>query len=92
MVVKLIFDGSNTPPGYGSEEYAGGGGEVVETTEDSLTEVFREAAESGESLSGARGDFDDAMSDPLEYRDYLMLSDGEIVFNKDHSRRGKEIG
>jgi hypothetical protein len=91
-MIELIFtpDDSRTPRarGYATVDYASDAEEetVAETTEDSLSEIFEQAKADGETLDGADGTIDDAIDDPLAFRDYLIFEGGEIVFDDEYSR------
>jgi len=65
--------------------------EYIETTESKLSEVFENA--DADALAGTRdtpdGEDDPieaAIGDPLAYRDYLILVNGEIVFDDEYAR------
>ena len=60
---------------------------VVETTEDDLGMIFETAKVDGETLDGADESIDEAVNDPLAFRDYLILdSNDAIAFDPDHVR------
>ena len=61
---------------------------IVESTESELTGIF-EAAPVNE-LAGTGDPIQAAVDDPLSYRDFLVLKDGEIVFDEEHSRDQNE--
>lgn len=60
--------------------------DVVETTEDDLVTVFEDAKAADETLDGADASIEDAVDDPLSFRDYLIFQDGEIVFDTGYAR------
>lgn len=91
--MQLIFtpDGSGTTraSGYATVTYSSDSEEetVVETTEEELAAVFQAASDSGVTQLPETGDsIDAAIEDPLAYRDYLVLKDGEIVFDEGYTR------
>lgn len=61
---------------------------VVETTDEDLSEIFANA--DADELAGTDEPIDAAIEDPLRFRDYLILEDGEIVFDEDYVRDGDE--
>ena len=93
--MELIFtpddSGTDRASGYATLPYSSDSEEetVVETTEDALSGFFEDAKSAGETLDGAGESIDAAIEDPLAYRDYLVLEDGEIVFDADHTREEK---
>lgn len=63
--------------------------ETVETTEDDLAVIFENAKESSRTLDGADTSIDVAIEDPLSFLDYLVLDDGEIIFDSGYTREDK---
>ncbi|ADD07793.1 uncharacterized protein Nmag_4285 (plasmid) [Natrialba magadii ATCC 43099] len=94
--MQLIFtpddSGTNRASGYATVPYSSDSEEetVAEITEDVLASVFQEAQDNGATLKGADESIDTAVDDPLSYRDYLILRDGEIVFDESYSRNQNE--
>ena len=91
--MELIFtpddSGTNRATGYATVSYSSSAENetVVETTEEELAAVFQTAADSGVTeLPETGASIDAAVEDPLAYRDYLVLEDGEIVFDDEYSR------
>lgn len=60
--------------------------DVFETTEDDLVSIFEQAKSEGGTLDGTDASIDAAVEDPLAYRDYLVLEDGEIAFDDGYTR------
>lgn len=66
---------------------------VVETTEDELAGVFEQTKDDGGTLDGVDETLDDAITDPLVYRDYLVLDDsGAIAFDDAYARESDGSG
>ena len=91
--MQLLFtpddSGTMRATGYATVEYSSSAEDetVVETTEEELGTVFQTAADGGVTeLPGAGDSIDAAVEDPLAYRDYLVLEDGEIVFDDGYTR------
>ena len=76
--------------GYTSVNYASNrtDRESVKTTESELSAVFDEA--DVDELAGTGEPIEVAIDDPLAYRDYLILVDGEIVFDDGYEREVDE--
>jgi len=65
--------------------------ELVETNEDDLAEVFEAAKESGtDKLAGTGEPIEAAIDDPVAYRDFLILEDGEIAFDDEYVREDED--
>jgi len=88
-MVNMIFkerDGVLRNIGYSSVNYSSNDEEevIVETTEDELSNIFDEDGvndlpKTGEAIEAA-------IEDPLAFRDFLILDDGEIAFDEEHVR------
>ena len=93
--MQLLFTpddtGTNRATGYATVPYSSDAENetVVETTKDALSGVFQAAGDKGKTLTGAEESVDAAVEDPVSYRDYLVLEDGEIDFDVDHTREDK---
>jgi len=59
---------------------------VIETTEDDLTAIFKQAESNGETLEGADGPIGEAIDDPLSFIDYLVLDGDTISFDSEYVR------
>lgn len=60
---------------------------LIKTSEEDLSDIFEEASEAGvDELSDTGDPIEAAIEDPLAYRDYLILEDGEIVFDTEYTR------
>jgi len=91
--MQLLFtpddSGTDRCTGYATVPYTSDSEDetVVETTEEELAAVFQTAADGGISeLPGAGDSVDAAIEDPLAYRDFLVLEDGEIAFDDGYVR------
>lgn len=90
--MQLIFtpdgSGTNRGSGYVTVEYSSDAEDetLVETTEDELAAVFEQAKADGGTLDGVDETLDDAIADPLAYRDYLVLVDGAVEFDDAYVR------
>ena len=88
----LIFtpdeNGTNRAVGYSAVPYSSDTVQetVMETAESDLAVVFQDGKASGGALGGAEETIDAAIEDPLAYRDFLILEDGEIVFDDEYER------
>jgi hypothetical protein len=61
--------------------------QVIETTKADLVTLFKQAKKNGHTLSGVDDTMQEAVDAPIEYRDYLILTDaGEIAFDPDYTR------
>lgn len=92
-MVNLIFkekDDVVRSIGYSSVSYSSNDDEemVVETTEDELSSIFGEA--DVDEVAGGDEPIEAAIEDALAYRDYLILEDGEIVFDETYAREVEE--
>ena len=91
--MQLLFtpDDSGTirATGYATVSYSSDAEDetVVETTEEELVTVFQTVADGGTTeLPGTADSIDAAVEDPLAYRDYLVLENGEIAFDEGYTR------
>lgn len=91
--MELIFtpddSGTNRASGYATVSYSSDAEDetVVETTEEDLAAVFQAAADQGVTdLPETGNSIDAAVEDPLAYQDFLVLEDGEIVFDDGYTR------
>jgi hypothetical protein len=74
--------------GFSNINYSSNAGEtVVEATEGGLVAIFEKAKRDGETIDAPDKTIDDAIDDPLAFRDFLILVDGTIEFNPDHERQ-----
>ena len=92
MYLILNDDGRGSAVGY--DPYAPVR-EYIETTESKLSGVFENA--NADTLAGTRDNPDGeddpieaAIDDPLAFRDFLILDDGEIVFDEEYAREGED--
>jgi hypothetical protein len=61
--------------------------QVIETTKADIVALFKQAKKDGHTLGGVDATMQEAIDAPIEYRDYLILTDaGEIAFDPDYSR------
>ena len=88
MNIQLLFNSKNGRcKGHASERYnhqESNSETLVQTTENELSEVFEETAV--DELAGTDEPIEAAIDDPLAYRDFLILEDGEIAFDDEYVR------
>ena len=95
--MELIFtpddSGTNRATGYATVPYSSEieNETVVETNESNLASIFKDAKSNGEMLDGADAAIDDAIDDPLAFRDFLILVDGTIEFDPDYVRETPDV-
>ena len=86
---KPQSDGTYRVVGYATVPYSTSNEEqIVETNEDELSAVFDQT--DAEDLDGTDESIEAAVENPLVYRDYLILEDGEIVFDDEYEREVDE--
>jgi len=91
LIITPDESGTKRATGYATVEYSSDSENetVVETNQEKLASVFQTAADSGKTPDGAEASIDAAIEDPLTYRDYLVLEDGDIVFDAGYTRERK---
>ena len=60
--------------------------DVVETTVEELSDIFSAEKEDGKDELPEEIPIEDAIADPLSYKDFLTLDDDEIAFDEDRVR------
>ena len=88
LIIKETDDGENRATGVGRNLISASNSLTYETSESELSTVF-EGADADE-LAGTDEPIEAAIDDPLAYRDFLILEDGEIVFDESYAREGEE--
>ena len=83
---KPRSDGSYRVVGYTTVPYSTSNEEeqITETSQDEIANVFEDA--DVDELAGTDEPIEAAIDDPLAYRDFLILEDGEIVFDDEYVR------
>ncbi|ADD07791.1 uncharacterized protein Nmag_4283 (plasmid) [Natrialba magadii ATCC 43099] len=90
--MELIFtpedSGTKRASGYATVPYSSDAEDetVVETTKSELAAIFEAAKSDGKTLSSVDEGIGAAVEDPLPYRDFLILKNGEIVFDEGYTR------
>lgn len=87
MTKYALFNDDGKMAGYGivSKESER---KLIETTKEELASVFEEAPV--DELDNIGGPIEAAIDDPIAYRDFLLLKDGEIVFDETYAREVEE--
>ena len=62
--------------------------QTAATSEDELSAVFEESGV--DELAGTGDPIEAAIEDPLRFRDFLILEDGEITFDDEYEREDNE--
>lgn len=90
-IFKSDTDGNRRMIGYARGNYTSSADDetAVSTTEENLAMIFEEAKAAGETLDGADASIDAAVEEPLAYQDFLILKNGEIVFDGGYTREEK---
>ena len=85
MKIKLLTNNDGRVKGYVSDLYTAQDGESLkETTGDELAGVFANA--DADDLAGTDEPIEAAVEEPLRFREFLILEDGEIVFDSEYER------
>lgn len=84
MKINIHFGKSGRPVGFSKRQIARQPGydQTVTTTKQHLADLFQSA--DADTLAGTDEPIESAVDDPLAYLDYLILEDGEIVFDETH--------
>ena len=88
-MVTLIFrdkNGTYRPSGWARYGYSSDveTEQTAATSEDELSAVFEQS--DVDELAGTGEAIEAAIEDPLAYRDFLVLEDGEIAFDDEYVR------
>lgn len=89
LIITPDDSGTDRATGYATVPYSSDSKEetVVETTEDALSGVFQAAADGGiTDLPETGYPIEAAVDEPLQYLDFLVLEDDEIVFDQSYAR------
>ena len=97
MKINIHFGKSGRPVGFSKRQIARQPGydQTVTTTKQHLADLFQSA--DADTLAGTRDNPDGeddpieaAIEEPLRFRDFLILEDGEIAFDEEYVREGDE--
>jgi len=92
MNVQVLFNSENGRcVGYASEIYnhqETNSETLVQTTEGDLSDVFEQSEV--DKLAGVDEPIEAAIDDPVAYRDFLILEDGEIAFDDEYVREDED--
>ena len=89
-MIHVIIEDDGKVSGYATVDYSSSDETetVQETSEDELSAVFEQSGV--DELAGVDEPIEAAIEEPLRFRDFLILEDGEIAFDEEYVREGDE--
>ena len=92
-MVTLIFsdkNGTHRPSGWARYGYSSDldTEQTVATNEDELSAVFEQSGV--DELDGVDEPIEAAVDNPMDFLDFLLFEEEEIVFNDEHVREGDD--
>lgn len=87
-IYLIIDENSGRTLGYARTEYTSSASyeTTVQTTQTDLASIFEQAKDEGETLDGADATMDDAIDEPLAFRDYVILEGETLAFDSEYVR------